>query len=445
MLNWLLRTRYLSHPLRSTRQATLVLLGMALAAVLIGGVSIRVGISSTGGASIGALELRRAIALDPGNPALQNRLGLVYCYSPGQFDPVEGLKYLRKAVELNGYKAGYWADLGLACESVGDLTCADQSFRRALSVSPMMPRLEWITANYCLRTNQVDAAIKHFQRLLELSPEYASTTFNTCLRALGNPELILQKVLPSGTNPALKLQYADFLSTHGEADFSYRVWLEAVAPARLFPFSLARAYLEHLLDLGRYKEAFDVWQDMVRLGIVDQSLSQESDNLVFNSSFEQVPLDSGFDWHYWAAPYVSLDFSDSRAYEGARCLRLDFTVKQNEDYEPVTQIVRVDPGQVYSVRAYTRSENVTSDSGPRLRVVDVECPSCLNLATEASIGTTPWHPVSMKFTAGPQTSFLRLSVWRPRSRTFPTEITGSFWVDSVSLKRVSAISEVEQR
>jgi len=28
---------------------------------------------------------------------------------------------------------------------------------------------------------------------------------------------------------------------------------------------------------------------------------------------------------------------------------------------------------------------------------------------------------------------VRLSLWRPRGRAFPTEISGSFWLDAVSL------------
>ena len=51
------------------------------------------------------------------------------------------------------------------------------------------------------------------------------------------------------------------------------------------------------------------------------------------------------------------------------------------------------------------------------------------------MGTTAWHVVTVKFTAGPQTQAVRVSsAWRARSRIFPMEISGTLWVDDVSLR-----------
>jgi len=280
------------------------------------------------------------------------------------------------------------------------------------------------------------------RRLLELSPKYGSATFELCLRVLEGPVVIFQKVLPAGKDPALNLEYADFLLAHHQADSAHQVWVGTVAKASPFPFHLAHPYLERLLNLGRYREGLGVWSDLERLGIVVKPVSEVRDNLVFNGSFEQEPLNAGFDWHYGTIPYLAIEFSDARAYRGLRCLRLDFTVKRNEEYEPITEIVPVFPGQTYLLAAYTRSESITSDSGPRLRVVDPDCPRCLNLSSEPTIGTAPWRRVSLKFSTGAQTHFVRLSIWRPRSRTFPTEIAGTFWVDAISLQPAPSDPEI---
>ena len=54
------------------------------------------------------------------------------------------------------------------------------------------------------------------------------------------------------------------------------------------------------------------------------------------------------------------------------------------------------------------------------------------------MGTTTWHPVRLYFSTGPETHSVRLSIWRARGRIFPTEISGTFWVDSVSLKSMGS-------
>ncbi len=163
-------------------------------------------------------------------------------------------------------------------------------------------------------------------------------------------------------------------------------------------------------------------------------------NLVFNGGFESVPLQAGFDWHFQQQTYVESDFADSRAHGGQRALRLDFTVPNNSEYEPAYEFIPVSPGQSYILSAYVRSEHITSDSGPRLLLSDPRCKTCLRIETADTTGTVGWHQVAVRFTAPLSARVLRLSLWRPRSRSFPMDISGQFWLDDVSLRRASDAS-----
>src|SRR5438045_6953182 len=51
---------------------------------------------------------------------------------------------------------------------------------------------------------------------------------------------------------------------------------------------------------------------------------------------------SGFDWR-WSGQltFLAVDFAAPDPYRGAHCLRIDFTVTRNQEYEPVYQIVPV--------------------------------------------------------------------------------------------------------
>jgi len=427
--------------LRSRWQAGVFLLGIGLPALLLGALAVKIAVAATLGASTQTPALRRAVALDPANSTLHHRLGLVYGYSLEEVNPAEAVKHLRRATELNPSAGRYWLDLGTAYGSVGDTASADAALGHALELRPMSPGFRWAAANHYLLTDRAHLAFAQFQRLLELDPGYAGPTFRLCLRASGDPQLVLQKVLPAGNDPKLKLGYLNFLSTSGEHEFAHRVWVETVAGGTPFPFALAQPYLERLLGLGRASEAVSVWKGLERLGIVPRPAATDADNLVFNGDFEQAPLNAGFDWRSRPAAYVSADFADSSAHQGSRCLRVDFTVSRNDESEPVSQIIPVLPNQAYLLIGYVRSASITSDSGPCLRVLDPACPGCLNASSETVVGTTPWHPVSLTFSTGAQTKLVHLSVWRARSRTFPMEITGTFWLDAVSLKAVGAMHE----
>ncbi len=382
-------------------------------------------------------KLRRALALDPANPEAHHHLGLIYSYSLQDIDPAMALTHLRWATVLSPHNARYWIDLAEASRSTGNMATADIAVQRALELRPMTPRFRWKAANYYLQTDRPELAWPQFRRLLELSSEYAPATFQLCLGASGDPWFLFQRILPSGPDPKPKLLYVNFLSNRGEHEFAYRAWVQTVAKAPPFSLSLARPYVDRLLTLGRAREASQVWKDLERLGVVKRPLDADPENLLFNGDFEQRPLNTGFDWRSPKVPYLSVDFTDSVAYQGAACVRLDFTVKHNAEYEAPYQFVAVAPNQTYQVTAYARSEGITSDSGPRLRVLEPACPSCLDVSSEATVGTTGWHPLSLTFSTGPQARVVRLSVWRPRSRSFPTEISGGFWLDTVSIKPAS--------
>jgi hypothetical protein len=298
----------------------------------------------------------------------------------------------------------------------------------------MVPQVWWLAGNHYLRTDRADAALPCFHRLLELSPDYAAPIFALTLRAYGDPKLIFDAVVGNTKNPQIQLDFADFMSANNQFDAAYQAWTQLADGGAQFSFAEVQPYIERILSQGRYHEAQSIWSQLEARGVIDKPRGNEPGNLVFNGGFEQPPVGAGFDWRSQPSTYVSVDFGDASPYSGEHCLRIDFPVGQNDDFEPVFEIVPVTPNQTYSLTAYVRSSDITSDSGPRLRVIDPDCTACLNAVSDKTVGSTPWHKVTVPFTAGPQTQAVRVSVWRPRSRVFPMELSGSFWLDAVSLR-----------
>jgi len=433
-------------PLRSRAVSGAFLLVVISAVSVTGFETVRLAIVSHLADTRDVGRLQRALALDAGNPEIVRRLGLAYFYSSESPDTFRGLDYLRQAAELSKYGAPYWADYGRACDSVANLECAGRALERAVQLGPTTPRYHWLLANYYIRSDQPDKAMKEFRTLLRLDPdEYAQRTLRVCLKAFDNPDEIFRKVLTDDATPDLRLTYAELLCDTGRADSAGQIWSDIAAKRVAFPFSLAAPYLLRLFNLQRYEAAEKVWRDLERLGVVRRPADEEPGNLIFNGGFEQPPLDAGFDWIDRDLPYLAVDFADSRAYQGRRCLRLDFTVPRNEDYQPVYTFAPVEPGLPYRLQFYARSENIESDSGPRLRVFDPMCQSCLDVASEMTVGTMPWHPLGVTFTTGPQTRVVQVDLWRPRGRTFPTAISGTFWLDAVSLQAAAPSSPQEHK
>lgn len=416
--------------IRLNLAAFLLVTGMI--GLLLAAESVRIAWATRLGTSTKLADLRRAVALDPANPDLHYRLGTAEVFDLENPDTADGTEQLRLATALSPRETRYWSALASACQFEGKRNCAGHAIARVLALSSMAPRTHWEAANYYLWANQREQAFTQFRRLLELAPSYAGATFRASLGAAGSAELVYDNVITPSASPKLKLAFVSFLSLHKDSDFAFQIWKKVSARKEAFDFSAADPFLEQLISAGKYEEALSVWSDLETRGLVPQSGNKSG--LIFNGGFRHIPLNAGFDWRYHQEPYVAVEFQAQRSRSGKGGLLLDFSDVGNHQAEPIYQLVPVKSDQDYVLTARVRSDNIISGSGPRLRVTDPACRKCLAASTDAVVGTMPWHDLTLRFRTGPKTSVVRVSVWRPRSLSYPMEILGTLLVDQVSLK-----------
>ena len=384
-------------------------------------------------------DLEKALRQDPNNPDLYHRLGVVYSNEPTDVNLSEAVKNLRKAVELNPRRWDFWSDLGTACDFVGDTACSDEAFERALVLNPMTPALQWELGNHYLLTNREEKAFPYFRRLLDLGPEYLDATFRLCLRATRDPQAIYREVVPHGKDASARFAFLMFLSSTADYESAMRIWGQMVSgPDRSPHLSEVKPFLDFLIDHNQIQDAGTVWNDLQHAGAVPPVPTSQAANLIYNGSFEEPPLNAGFAWRINDSPDLVFDFSDPSAYSGAKCLRIDFAVGRNADYDLLNQVVLIKPNTRYQLTAYVRSDNLTSDSGPRLRVVEMGCGNCAARTSDPTVGTTSWHPIEVAFMTQPQTQAVRISFWRPQDQAYSRDITGTVWLDDVTLRPVEA-------
>lgn len=433
------RSNTLRLPLRTRRRQAWFLAAALLPGLALVAETLQTAFSETLGSSTSVDRLLRAAALDPRNPDLQHGLGLALFYAPESPDTRSGLAALRQATSLDPLAAGYWLDRAAACESAGDAACADEGFERAEQLEPLTPRVRWLAANHELRRGHSGTAFDDLRRLLLMDGSYGRNVFRLALGAFADTDMIWTRVV-RGTGVAVEVAYVDFLSGNRQFEAADRAWNATMLDARAgntgqppdFALADAEPYLEALIARGESTRALAVWNNLETLSVVPAE-SPNLANLVTNGGFDRSPLNAGLDWRLDPTPDVSLSFPSAGDRPSGRALRLDFNVSRNDTSEPAYQFLPVVPDRSYSLSADVRSEAVTSDSGPRLRVLDPACATCLDVSTEGTVGTTGWHRVSLDFTASSSTRFVRLSVFRPRSRSFPSDITGTFWLSAVSV------------
>jgi tetratricopeptide (TPR) repeat protein len=432
--------------LRPWWRAVIFLAPLVAGGIWLGALTVRAAQSAYRLDSLSIPAIQNALRHDPDNPDLLHRLGLVYTYDQTNIDIGESLKNLRAAVALNPRRWDYWADLGTSCDFAADTACSDQAFDRAWALNPVTPNLAWALGNHYLLTNRPEKAFPFFRELLNLSPDYLDPTFRLCLRATHDPQLIYSDVLPQGKDGFERFAFLNFLVSTGDYENAMKIWGQMISgPDRSPNLLLVKPFLDFLTDQGRLRDAVAVWGDLQHAGAVPTEPSSPSANLLYNGRFDRLPLNMGFDWRMSSSPDLVFDFSDPSAYKASKCLKIDFSVGRNAEYDLLSQIVTVKPSTSYQLSAFVRTENLTSDSGPRLRVTELGCTDCTAPASDPTQGTMPWHAIDVSFVTRPQTQAVRVAFWRPQASAAIGDITGTVWLDDLNLHAVgSASTDVSQ-
>jgi len=402
-----------------------------LCALLLLWQSIRIAGSEALAASMKLRNLERAASLWPGNPEFHYRIAILGFNLIDYRDADESLRQARLATDLGPLWVRYWAQLAWACGAAGDASCADAAMERISRLAPMDPEAVSLTANYFLMSGKPALALKQFGHLLQIDASRRQDVFRIC-EAAHYPTAQLQRVFTEA-GPETIVAYISYLAGAGKPEVARDLWKSLVDDAShdKFPLTikLANPYIDRLLQSGDGQQVENVRLDLLNLHL----LSSESP--VFNGGFEQPPSNAGFDWRTTGERYPAVDFQAGSAHSGGHSLRVDFAVPRNDAYLLAYQLLPLQPNSRYRLTAYVRSENITSDNGPRLQIYDPSCRGCLDVATESTVGTTPWHPIRVQFSTGPETRLGRLEIVRMPGQYFPRDITGTFWLDDVTLER----------
>jgi tetratricopeptide (TPR) repeat protein len=121
--------------------------------------------------------LVEATRLFPRNAALLSDLGMAYLFARR---PLEAMKSLRRAIDLQPMRAGSHFNLGVAMEQSGGFAMALTSYRRAIALDPRMAEAHGRMADILRREGCREEAAAAYNRAFAVVPE---TTFGSLCEA----------------------------------------------------------------------------------------------------------------------------------------------------------------------------------------------------------------------------------------------------------------------
>ena len=371
--------------------------------------------------------LERAVAWDPRNAELHIKLGHAYA-DRVPADIARARAQYAEAVRLRPTDAYPRLLQALLAEKEGDRAAAHAAIDGAVRLDPHNVSIRWEAALLALGWGERAAGLEHFKYVLGVDPSQRDAAFQlarTLLRPGEDPASLLPTDVDGLTNVMLAaLRQKDM-------DLAGIAWRQRIQLEPPLPDEMLKHYVGVTLDQGAGALARAAWLSFV----TDGSTTSES-NAVWNGGFEtERLLGWGLDWRVEKTWGVEVAIDRFVAAAGSRSLRLTFNSFPTLDFDGVTQLVVVEPGRSYRLRALAKATDFTTRSGVKLQVV---VPGILEQSlaeTQTISGTTgDWVRLETPVTIPANTSVVRVKVRREPTNEPEGNLSGKVWLDEVTLQ-----------
>jgi hypothetical protein len=416
--------------LEGARARALHLAGVLLIAGTLACFAGKVWLAAHWGSSWNSDRMQRAAHLEPDNAAYWYRLGLYEKWNFEQHDLGRIVGYFEQATKANPRSDTDWMDLADAYEALGQTERARDAFEKAESVHPMSSDVAWRYANFLLRLGEYPEAFAEMRRALLSDPGLTIKAVSECSRASNDLPKTLTEVLPS--QGQYYLTAMDYLVSQHQIDAAITMWNQLLALKQGSQMQQVVPLINELIGEQRVVEALDVWRQALEATSWPRDQGGAS-SAVFNGGFEHDLLNGAFDWREDPISGAAFLSDVGVVHTGRRAVRITFDGSANVDFQNLRQLCPVEPSRHYHFAAYTRLEEISTDSGIRFALYDTFHPAALQILTPNWVGSRPWSLVEADLVTGPETHLLTISLRRLPSWRFDNKLRGTVWVDDVSL------------
>jgi Tetratricopeptide repeat len=407
---------------------------VVVAAVLLGlwlsFFAIRTAVAAYGTDKDNVKRLQLAVRLEPGNPTYWYFLGRHQQYILDQPDPALAEASYKKAVALNPLYTDAWMDLGTAYELDGNYGEASRAYLEAKKSYPVSADVSWRYGNFLLRQGDQVRAYTELRRAIEADPRRAAAAFSRAYRSNPNIDQILQQLLP-----AQQSVYVDVINEAASSNqlaVAQTVWRQLIALRPRLAMRDVDRLVSTLLSAGDYAAARRVWDQGVDTMNLPP-LFAPAGSIIWDPSFESG-VSGSFAWGFQPLVQgVSIALDRGEKVSGLQSLRLSFDGKHNPDLDAACALGIVQPKTAYRFSGRIKTKDITTENGVGFRVFSPDDAKTPVLKTREFHGTLPWTLVEGSWTTSADTHRAVVCIFRDPSDNPEVRISGSTWVDDVTL------------
>lgn len=380
----------------------------------------------------GGIEMARLAARwAPGDPLTHWRLGSLEEKVFSAENMADAVREYQLAVTLSPNDYRYWMELGRALEASGDRESGEKALRRAVDLAPAYSHPRWHFGNLLLREGRMAEAFEQLGHAAEADNEMRPQVFGLGMRVFDSDINEIARV--ASVSPAARMQFAIYLSTIEKFDDAMQMWATISPADRRGQSELSRDLKTSLLQSKQFRAALNVMRE------TDPDANLPQPEQIMNGGFESsisAPGANSFDWVVNSRTQAQIGI-DSRAHNGHGSLRILFRATNTLEKIQLSQTVIVEPGALYRLECYVRTEDLISVNTPILMVQDAVSSTTVVETVPLPSGTNDWQKVTLEFKTNPKHDGITIGFRRaPCADGQICPIFGTVWYDDFSLQRI---------
>ena len=323
--------------------------------------------------------------------------------------------------------AQHWLRMGQLLFLQDQPEQARYCLERAAALAPHSPPLLLEVAAFFHATGWPSQGLGLMSRVLAATRVYDNLIFAFYSRA-ADVATVLRQGLPC--DPSAARSYFLHVLEDRDSRGARLVW-DWLSSRQFADRAIVRRYLRRLIEDGLYDEAAAVFQ-----AFLPPHKAPSGGDRVTHGGFEAESTGAPLDWVVTRNPHAEARRDQAAAREGHWSLRIEFDGEANLEYRQVAQQVIVSPGR-WKLRAWIRTQGVTSDQGVGLRIFEVRPAPEWQVWTETVAGDSGWKPLEAAVTVPAPVRLVQLEIVRRPSKKLDNKFGGVAWIDEVSLTPVA--------
>jgi Flp pilus assembly protein TadD, contains TPR repeats len=324
----------------------------------------------------------------------------------------------------------WWIELGRAYEQAEQFDKAETAFNRSIAVAPEYTYPRWQFGNFLIRQGRSEDAFAQLKEATRKSPVYREQVFSLAWDYFDKDASRVEQL--AADTPEVRANLALFYAVRSSSENSLRMWNSLDEEKKAEHIATAKIIAQGLHDKRLFRQALE----FAKQTGIDPEAAQEN---ISNGGFEGLigkPEETLFGWRVNRTEgRVDISTDSAVKFQGDRSLKVNFRTFDKRDFNNISQIVTIVPGQLYRLSFKLRTENLKSGGTPFVQVLNTVDDSVVAATEPFPGGTADWKEYAIDFVAPENAEGIGIRT----SRLYCGEqcpIIGILWYDDFKLERI---------